>query len=423
MRHCQTTWIFGFVLPLLTAGSQAANQVLVVDADGGSGVDFPILQDAIDSAGDGDIILLRETMSTLYSANITGKSLTIQADPPGASPIMHGLTIAGVSANQKVVLRGLRTNPSFLFGVSAISVDACTGLLLVEDCQFITGAVITPDLANVVGSQRVVFTRCIFQGSAGSTSELNSTGPRAGLRIQNSTVALYDCSITGGKGAMAAMTLFSGLIFPAQDGAPGVMLDSGSLFVSGGSVSGGDGGNGSILLATCQPSGDGGSGIRVNSGSLTRLDVVITGGVAGIDPVTCPQVGVPGVDIELVSGTANTINDVARSLAVSSPAHEGQLVTTTVTGKPGEDAILLLAFAPGGNFAPALKGVLIGGGPLSAIVLGPLPPTGVLAFQVTIPVGGLSAGVEGIDLYEQVLVAGAAGNGLLSSPSVVAIVQ
>ena len=45
---------------LLALPTLAADQVLVVDDDGGAGVDFTHLQDAIEAAGEGDLVLIRD---------------------------------------------------------------------------------------------------------------------------------------------------------------------------------------------------------------------------------------------------------------------------------------------------------------------------------------------------------------------------
>lgn len=61
--------------------------------------------------------------------------------------------------------------------------------------------------------------------------------------------------------------------------------------------------------------------------------------------------------------------------------------------------------------------------PVTAFILPPLGPSGTTSFGVQLPVSGLPPGLEGVNLYEQVLVAGASGNGLLSSPSVISILE
>ena len=62
-------------LPTSLAGGQ---QVLVVDDDGGVGVDFTELQEAVDAASAGDVILVR---SGTYSGLLLGdKSLFVIAD-------------------------------------------------------------------------------------------------------------------------------------------------------------------------------------------------------------------------------------------------------------------------------------------------------------------------------------------------------
>ncbi|MFG0315977.1 MAG: hypothetical protein ACF8XB_01795, partial [Planctomycetota bacterium JB042] len=97
--------------------------------------------------------------------------------------------------------------------------------------------------------------------------------------------------------------------------------------------------------------------------------------------------------------------------------------SNVIEGVPGELVVLLVSPAPDGAIFPGLGGVLAGAPPFLALSLGTVPPSGTLAFQVPVAVGSLPPSIDGIDLFEQILVAGAQGFGLLGSPAVVTIVR
>jgi len=58
----QNPWILALAVlglfSVLSPATQAQSAVWVVDDDGGAGVDFTLLQDAIDAAAEGDVLLL-----------------------------------------------------------------------------------------------------------------------------------------------------------------------------------------------------------------------------------------------------------------------------------------------------------------------------------------------------------------------------
>src|SRR5690606_7177400 len=168
---------------------------------------------------------------------------------------------------------------------------------------------------------------------------------------------------------------------------------------------------------------DGGNGV-VDGGALTLLDSTVAGGNAGANAAGCPPAGSDGVPFQtLGGGSITTIADVLRRFEVSVPIHEGTSAQNTIEGVPGELVVLLVSFAADGAFFPGLGGSLCGTAPFLAVVLGAVPAGGVLSFQVPIAVGSLPAAIDGVNVYEQVLVAGAQGFGLLGTPTVVTVVR
>lgn len=408
---------------LLNAPDVDAQNVWVVDGFGGAGSDFVEVNQAVAAAADGDIILVKPA-APYATTLISAKNLTIQGfSPTGPKPEIVALTVQNLSATQRVVLRGLRSAGFLAFSNAVLQISNCAGPVIVEDYAAPVTASQSFSIASVLitASSHVSLTRCNLLGPAGAINSAGDTAPKSALRVATSTVALYACDVTGGNGADAGVPPFDVTLHPAQAGAPGVDFASGNLFVAGGVLRGGAGGDGFSSIS-CSPSKDGAAGIKVG-GVLTRMDCALVGGAGGVDAPGCPQVGVPGQGALVTSGSIAVINDSLRTLAVSAPGVEGQSVNTTIKGVAGEPVLLLLAFAPRVEYVPALRGTLIGAFPLVPIALGALPASGELSFDVTIPLDSLPPGVGGVHLYEQAIVGGATGTGLLSSPSVALILD
>lgn len=404
---------------LMLAGgtAHAANQVLVVSAVPGPGIDFSHLQDAIDAASDGDIILVRSADSLPALATIDGKSLSVLGDPAtsGVLVTVPPIRVLHLAPTQKVVLRGLLLANGAGMGQGAqLAIQGCEGPVFVEACSVATFSFIPLAFLPavlIVNSSHVVLTLCAGNGVPGITGS-GAHPPAAGLVAQNSAVTAYNCKFRGGAGALA------------MNGAPGALvLGSGSLFAAGGEYTGGAGGPGTFAALGCVASGNGGAGILASGNSLTQLAVTAIGGLAGVDPPGCSQVGVAGLPVEVLTGSSGLVAESLRTLDISSPIHEGQPVTVTVKGTPGEPAQLLQSLAPYGLPVLAWKGTLAGAFPLTPIVLGIIPPSGEISFTATVPVGSLPAGIDGLEIYEQVLVPGSSNAGLLGTPSITAIVR
>ena len=128
--------------------ASAQGTVWTVDDD--SPADFVELQPAINAASDGDLILLRP--GVYQSASIDAKSLTLQVDGAPGSVEVNGLvsifgyvppalSISNIAAHQSVTIRGLRANAwGFSIPDLVVSVGACQGPVLFEDCEFVNGA-------------------------------------------------------------------------------------------------------------------------------------------------------------------------------------------------------------------------------------------------------------------------------------------
>lgn len=415
---------------VLSTDARAANQVFVVDPAGLPGGTFATVQAAVDAAGPGDLVLV---VPGTYAEFVTidAKTVALIGDTSsgGSRPAIAGFTVKNVGAAQHAVVRGFTVGGSFaLFAAGSLAtIDNCAGSVIVEDVDVAAAGTVPvaglPAL-RVINSAKTLLTRCLLAGPAGQAEILAGFGfaPGPGLVCTNSALFLYDTSASGGAGADAQFVSIFGHLSPSQAGAAGAVFVSGTLFASGSTIAGGAGGDGFLNGVTCVPSSSGGSGVDVG-GALTGLALAAAGGAAGVDPPGCPQTGAAGAALAVTTGSVTTIADVARSYEVTTPIHEGQVATTTVTGVAGENVVLLLSFAPNVSYFNSLKGALIGAFPLTAVVLGVIPPGGVLTFPSTVAVGSLPPSFDGVELFEQVLVGGAAGTGLVSSPTAVAIVK
>jgi len=333
----------------------AAN--LVVDLSGGAGT-HSTLQDAVDAAQDGDLILVRpgdyrfvQTVSTI----VTAKSLTIVADPPGSAPVLTGIRISAIASPRKVVIRGLQLLPGILPVSPGTEVTQSTGGVWFEDCT----------LAGIPGL-----------GSLGQ----NFPG-EPGLRVNGAQVTLVRCQVTGGVGAVGTFTI------PASDGGPGQRLGANaSVAVHDSTISGGDGGLGTFP-------GNGGAGTQAVTARVFLSGATVTGGAPGGAPaqggaglvadatsgVSLLQTTVTGgagaPDVQAPPGVVQRLPGLARSIEVTSPVTPGTQATLSIRGEPGDLAFLFWSVGTSHLPIPPITGWLLLGFPVfGPVVLGPLPP-------------------------------------------------
>jgi len=153
---------------LLLLGSLAptavAQQVFVVDLDGGAGVDFTSLQLAVDAAADGDFLLVRESASDYTAVAIDGRSLTILAEPQvaGQTPTLPNVLVRNLAASDVVTLRGFAIETPSLALQPSLWIREGAGAVFVEDCE--VSPLVTAGIASaivVANSTRVVLNRVV----------------------------------------------------------------------------------------------------------------------------------------------------------------------------------------------------------------------------------------------------------------------
>lgn len=236
-----------FLAAILASPSAALAQgtVWLVDDDGGLGVDFTRLQDAIDAAADGDTLLLAPGTYDPPPAfppvptQLIGKSIAIRAQT-AIAPTIGDLVVSDVSG--LVVLEGLDFDrplrlqdspgrihleacriaiPNFTAN-GALDVDACARVTLLRcESNGAENLFPTPALRGTDSNVRALGS--VFRGGDGYGS---STQGAAGARIVGGTLDAWSCAFTGGDGGCGGQGLH------LATGAPRVR-SHGSAFTAG----------------------------------------------------------------------------------------------------------------------------------------------------------------------------------------------
>ena len=376
--------------------------VIVVDEAMGPGAHFEDLQEAVDAAVDGDVILVRD--GTYSPCSIQAKGLVLAAEgsnavieaPAGAifNFSLHSVFVRDLAPDQSVVVRGLRMN----YGVQALS---CEGSVWFEELD-VTGGYGTCTLGFGDGGRvhfcdgGVTFARCSLVGETGPT--MNSSPPiaSAGLYVRETVAHVYDCSLLGGQGDSGS--------WGVQPGGPGLKTQvEATVMIAGCSIAGGPGG----VHATdpCgQPSAQGGAGIyfQGTQGVIYAAASTAVGGVADLS-LLCPgQTGNAGPAFGSLTGLGTVVPMVgyARHLSANSPVRGGETLTLDVEGQPGEIPLVLVSSRHEPLLLPNHSGSLLLGLPLEdVLVLPALGATGTTS--LSLPVPNVGAGIEALNLYLQ----------------------
>jgi hypothetical protein len=421
LRAHRRAVVLSVLSAVLLAGAARAQEVHVVNATPGPGVDFTTVQAAVNAASDGDVLLI-VGLQTDDLVSIVNKRLVLAGLPDsGNVPAQVGrLDVRDLAADKSVVVRHLTVSVSL--AQSSLVVDGCAGPVLFEDCSISAGiefftASPTPTVAH---SGHVVFTRCALTGSPDGSGSGAGAGP--GLLVDDASVSLYECHVNGGHGSNAIF-VFDTLPVASTPGGVGVRVLGGTLFAAGSVIAGGAGGNGALQQngSGCLPPSNGGLGLEL-SGLLRRLDATISGGAAG-NAVACGSAS-DGPDLDVLGGgSVMEIPEMLRSLEITSPVQGGDMLTISIQGQPGELVLFMQALAPLGNFHVGLKGTLAGSPPYVTFLLGPLGGDGTLTIPVLIPPDILPPGLQAVQVVDQLVVKADGPGGLLSSPSTVLIVD
>ncbi len=356
-----TVTVASLALLLVAPPALAQGSVIVVDDAPGPPADFDDVQDAVDAAADGDVVLVRPGIYTGFT--VDGKALRVLGiEEGGERPRLFGfgssLRVQNLAAGQETTVRGF-------------DVDVFTNL------QNNLGDVVLEDLTG--------------QGSVGITnsdSVLLIRNESYGIAVTNSTVHAWELDVEGAP----------------SSGEDGIRLTDSFLFLSGSTVDGADGvpgSSGSFGFPFCGNGGAGGDGIQLVNSTCQAIDCVFDGGSGG--PPGIPKIGPPcsaGPPGSDVNGPGlQTIAGNAHELEISSPGFETGTVELRLKGEPGEFAYVLLAPTLAPVFFPPWFGSLAVPPTSTLLFLGVLGPTGQANVNVT--VGELGAGIEALRLVLQ----------------------
>lgn len=387
---------------LFTLAGPVRAGVIVVDAAGGGA--FTLIQPAVNAAADGDTILVKP--GSYFGFTIDGKELTVIGDgDPALNPGECGrVWIKNIADGKTVTLARLLVSSGS--NPEALKLNDCVGAVRFVQCDFTGG------LAGVLtNTNDVAFAACTLlagNGASGHTclNDIVTPGLPCVSGSGNDSLAMYDCSVTGGKGGNGGDT----------SGIGGLGLDvPGFVFASRSNIHGGKGGNVDCFYGC--PS-NGGASFRIPTGSTGWvLDNMVGGGLGGIatgnQNPSCPPTQ-PGASYPV--GSPFTFSVPSIGFSIPSIAREGTYVTVKFTGPPG--AHVFLNDEPRTMFVavPSWRGVLLspfpernasGPGATRSRRWGVIPASGELTQVYKVPM--LPAGVQAETRYLQAYRIGANG--------------
>ena len=348
---------------LLTTGlvsTLSAQGVLVVDDDGGPGVDFVDLDAALVAAAPGDVVLVR-TSSFAGSVTIS-KPLTLIADE-GAVVEVQNLFIEHVPAGE-IVVSGITVSP--VFGFSAVLTDVGASVLF-QDCA-LAGGMLQPGSGGGPGLSALDCTSITLAGCVVTGGTLDDGSPSTALYVASSTLVLFDTSVTASDGDPGR------LFTPPEPGGDGLSAQASLVFAQGSTIRAGDGGDAS----SCAGAPGGAGVVLAGASELRLLDTLPEGGAGGAPAGGCAP-GSPGDDVDSGDGTVVSHPGTSRTLTASPLVREQGTGGFQVTGQPGDMVVLGLDF----DLSPA---TFLGSQP-TPLLIG-LPPPGLRLALGTIPASG-----------------------------------
>ena len=328
------------ILPrlLLLAGLLAVPAragVIIVDDDGPA--DFVTIQEAVDAALAGDVILVQRGEYAGFA--IDAKTLVVAAAEPGQlnrPQLLSGIEVRHIGASRTVLLAGLDVPGGGPPVDDALLVEDCDGSVRVNDCLLTGLTEESPDNATCAGvrvldSADVVLVGCTVVGARGSllgasvVPLLPASDGGAGLFGDGGAATAWDCTITGGKGVG-----YYDFWVDSGDGGPGVRAASGRVVLEGCAVKGGSGGDSAIMWAT------GGAGLIVDAaGQAFVRDTTLAGGFGGLlyNPFS-PGYG-PSGPATVVDGLLEPLGGAPLLLSANAPVlHPGDSLVLS-GGAPG----------------------------------------------------------------------------------------
>lgn len=356
---------------------------IVVDDDGGPGVDFTDIPPAVAAASAGDLVLVH---AGSYSGFTVGAALTILgapgvtvgyievADAPGPGPVilasLEGGPVTLRNCGAVVVLQDLVVEGSWPVGVPGVRIEACDDVRLRGLTVHAAGDAFQGGGTAIHAEQsRVEVVESGIDAPGGAPECLNA-GPGRCLFADDCVVRFARSSATGGWGAVDTFCGTQG-----GDGADGLRVTGATdLLVTGGpadTIAGGFGGGGPVTF------GAPGTPVVLEGGSAVRYSGVTL--VPGWSPSgTSPEIAV------CPSCTALEAMPADPTLAVLGDAVAGGALAFRLYGTPGASAQMFLGRrAVVVPIAGAAEDLLVSRD--RVIPLGTVPASGELDWSFTVP--------------------------------------
>ena len=403
------------LLSLLLLAPLASADVRVVSPQG----PFTQIQDAVNAANDGDLVLVKPSQSSYAGFLVQAKSLAIVADLGfPAVNVLGTVTVSDLSAAQTVSLIGLHVTGGPVAGANVhfgLYSSNNLGSVRCQGCAFgadspTTYPVNGYDGVRIEDSSDVSLTACTVWGGVSAadpwTPFLDTVGG-AGVDCQSSTLTLCDSAIHGGAGG-------DSFLFQSGDGGPGLASANSTIFTSNSTLEGGAGGDG---WATGPVPGDGGAGVFIDASSTSTVRVLKCNLAGGQNGDSSGQTGPAYVGVvDFLTGAARTL-----SVAVN-PLRELHLVSLSFHGAPGEQVFLLVGEQTAVQWDPLrLANFLIAPPQYRTLFLGTTNAAGNLA--VFRPFGDLGGTTQSRTYYLQPLFSGAGGAQQLGTPVCLAVLD
>jgi len=426
-------------LAATSAAPSLANDVHIVDTTGAG--DFPTVQQALNSAADGDIILVRP--GTYPSFVVDNLDVTIIAD--GGFVTTGTIRARNLAADKVLVIDGLdalgapTSSPSSARGAWFID---CAGAIRVQHSSFIGADSFSIDPENgwdgayVEHCLDVSFTDCLLVGGIDSGEYGANTGSDAygggyGLYTTNSLVSMYASEARAGDGHFS-------VYWDGGEGGDGARVEAGSRLIAHSSTfEGGDGGGTTFNLGFAQ---DGGHGVYARSGSSADLiGCTLIGGQGGTTH-SCGFCG-PGEDGYPDYGNTTLHSGDVRDLCLIPQAgalREGASAVLTINSYAGSRASMIYSLGADRRELSMPDRLLLLASPFVRLMPAPAPRPIPLALpsrnflgvfsstgslNVTIQAGDLPPGAEGERILAQPFHVPTSGGWNLGAPVVLVILD
>jgi hypothetical protein len=321
-----------------------------------------------------------------------------------------GISVHDLAAGKRVTLIGLSS-----FGAPSTGPGLQDGLVLttnqgsvrIQSCHFqgTYGAQFKEPGGDGVHIEHCSDVSLSNSSSLGGLGAYGYTGAPggAGVRLTQSSAAVYDCTLQGGPGADGNPQW----ITDAGAGGDGCRSDSSELLASHTVFAGGSGGASAQGIGLTI-AGDGGAGLRQVGGTARLVSPTATGGSAG--PGFGGNPGGP-----LIGASIVTLPVTYRAMTLGpEPIRESAVLTISVSGQPGDKVGLVFTPYTSSMFNAAWNGQQLFPAGTPFLRFGTIPTSGTLVQHM--PIADLGAGVAARTYQMQALFSGTDGHRVLGTP-------